>query len=167
MAKKFPNRLRVYSKEASSERGAIFVWMLFLLPLFLLLSGLVIDLATVYSLFNRVQTTMDAAGTSAVTFAMKEESLRESGDLVINEDIAREKFLWFISKNLNLSPELVPRRGSFLEGRITVSEIEISESPPSLRATLEVPFRTCIMQYLVDEVRIPIIGEYTLDKKIE
>lgn len=153
------------TKLYSQERGAVFAWMVFLLPIFILLAGLVIDLSTIFVLVNRVQTTMDAAGTSAVTFSMKEESMRDDSELTIDEDTARDRFLWYLRKNLKLTSTLSPEKESFLEGSVLISNMEIEESPPHLKVTLEVPFRTCIMKYLVEEVKVPISAEYIIDKK--
>lgn len=150
-----------------SEAGALYGWIVLLLPIFLLLMGLVTDLAAMYALTGRVQATLDAAGTSAVSSSLLEDSiLDESKTPEIDPDKARETFFRLIKSNLKLNDGLGPQSKSYLEGPLMIEQLSIREKgPPTITVTVVVPFKTTIFRFLVDEVRLPVHSESILDMK--
>ncbi|HEX3030618.1 MAG TPA: Tad domain-containing protein [Bacillota bacterium] len=154
-------------KQHVGQRGSVYVWIVVLMPLFLLIAGLVTDLSTMYSLVNRVQATLDAAGTSAVSSSLLESSLRDGDhNAVIDTDKARETFLVLVQRNLQLDADLVPLPGSFLTGGLILSELEFQpEGPPSVTVTARVPFRATILKFLQSEISIPVHSVSVLEVK--
>lgn len=150
-----------------SQTGALYGWMVLLLPVFLLLLGLVTDLAAMYALTGRVQATLDAAGTSAVSSALLEESiLDESRAPEIDPDRARETFLRLVKNNLRLDEGLGPQGKSYLEGPLVIEQLNIREKgPPTITVTVKIPFKTTIFRFLVSEVRLSVHSESILDMK--
>ncbi|MDA8210364.1 MAG: pilus assembly protein TadG-related protein [Clostridia bacterium] len=150
-----------------SETGALYGWIVLLLPVFLLLMGLVTDLAAMYTLAGRVQSTLDAAGTSAVSSSLLEESILDGSRAPeIDPDKARETFLRLVKSNLRLNNGLDPQGKSYLEGRLVIKRLDIKEKgPPTITVTVVVPFKTIIFRFLVKEVRLPVHSESILDMK--
>lgn len=150
-----------------SETGALYGWIVLLLPVFLLLLGLVTDLGAMYSLTGRVQSTLDAAGTSAVSSSLLEESILDGSKTPeIDPEKARETFLRLVTNNLRLNSGLGPGGKSYLDGPLVVKRLDIKEKgPPTITVTVEIPFKTTIFRFLVSEVRLPVHSESILDMR--
>ncbi len=160
-------RIKQMGQLLANETGALYAWMLFLLPIFLLIMGLVTDLASLYSLTRRVQTALDVAGTSALCSSIIEESIVDGSlNPEVDEDKVREAFFRLLRQNLRLNEGWAPGVDYYLEAPLVVQEAEIQvKGPPTISATVQVAFRTTIFRFLVEEVKIPIHSESMLDMK--
>lgn len=151
----------------ADQRGGIYVWMLFLLPIFLLLLGLVTDLAAMYSLTGRVQTALDVAGTSALSSSLLEESIVD-GFATPEVDVskAEDTFVHLLKLNLKLNDSLAPGSASYLSAPLVVKDLRIQgKAPPRIQTTVEVTFHTTLLHFALGEVRIPVHSVSILDMK--
>jgi hypothetical protein len=150
-----------------SESGALYGWIVLILPIFLLLLGLVTDLGALYALTGRVQSTLDAAGTSAVSSSLLEESIVDgSRTPEIDPYKAEATFLRLVQNNLRLDSGLGPNGKSCLEGPLVIKRLEIKEKdPPTITVTVEIPFKTIIFRFLVKEIRLSVHSESILDMR--
>lgn len=147
------------------EDGVIYAWLAFLLPIFLLLLGLVADLAALYTLTGRVQSAVDSAGTSALSASLSEASIRDGGPPEVDPDKAKEIFLRLLRLELKLGTGMGPVEGSGLDGPLVLEKIEVVSAPPSITVSVSTPLKTTLLRFLVPEVRIPIHSQSILDQK--
>jgi len=148
-------------KALAKQSGSIYVWMVLLLPVFLMLLGLISDLGTMYVVSNAVQVALDQAGTSAVSSSIIEESLQdEYGQVEIDPNQAEDTFYRLLQRNLRLDNNLYPLHDSLIDGSVSIGNLDIRPSgPPTLNVTASVPVRTNIFRYLRNQVTITVNSE--------
>ncbi|HEX3033194.1 MAG TPA: Tad domain-containing protein [Bacillota bacterium] len=150
---------------ASGAEGSVYAWIVCLMPLFLMIAGLVTDLSTMYSLVSRVQATLDAAGTSAISSSLLETSIMDGqNDPAIDPEKARQNFFWLVKRNLRLKDDLQPQPESFLEGGLQFTQMEIqAEGPPSVTITARVPFKATLLGFILPEFSLPVHSQSVLE----
>ncbi|AVX40798.1 Putative Flp pilus-assembly TadE/G-like protein (plasmid) [Carboxydocella thermautotrophica] len=136
------------------QKGDVLIWTALLLPVFFLILGLITDLGAMYIVNRAVQTSLDAAATSAIDSAVIEESLLdESTEIKIDVNTARDNFYRLFKENMGLNDNLAPGNAdSTINGPIRIETLDIRESgPPAMYVVVRVPIKTTIMHFLGDE----------------